>query len=187
MGEQRNNAFHCVSHVLTQTRGAWGCCLLYRLCLDDNNTLVMLCPWHDRFHSVRTLTIEVIITAGNNLLSLIRYPRFYLLLGSLCTRPFPVNHRFRVFETRCLWFCNCSPLGVFLPLVLPWLGNTKHNTIGRLYVGCISSTRIIFRGVPGFVTDCSCGVWFRGLSTCLLYVIPVYVDLVLHNSCVILA
>ena len=27
-------------------------------------------------------------------------------------------------------------------------------------------TRIFYRGVPGFATDCPCGVWCRGLTTC---------------------
>ena len=30
------------------------------------------------------------------------------------------------------------------------------------------STRILCRGIPGFLTDCSCGVWCRRLTTCLL-------------------
>ena len=29
--------------------------------------------------------------------------------------------------------------------------------------------RIFYRGVPGFATDCLCGVGCRGLTTCLLY------------------
>ena len=33
-------------------------------------------------------------------------------------------------------------------------------------------TRIFHRGVPGVVTDCLCGVWWRGLTTCPLYVGP---------------
>ena len=31
-------------------------------------------------------------------------------------------------------------------------------------------TRTFYRGVPGFATDCPCGVWCRGLNTCLHYV-----------------
>ena len=29
--------------------------------------------------------------------------------------------------------------------------------------------RIFYRGVPGFATDCLCGVGCSGLTTCLLY------------------
>ena len=32
------------------------------------------------------------------------------------------------------------------------------------------STWIFCRGVSGFATDCPCGVWCRGLTTCLLHV-----------------
>ena len=39
-------------------------------------------------------------------------------------------------------------------------------------------TRIFYRGVPGFATDCPCGVWCRGLTTCLLYVGPFFGNLV---------
>ena len=39
-------------------------------------------------------------------------------------------------------------------------------------------TRIFYRGVPGFATDCPCGVWCRGLTTCLLYVGPLFGNLV---------
>ena len=34
--------------------------------------------------------------------------------------------------------------------------------------------RIFYRGVPGFATDCLCGVGCRGLTTCLLYVGPLF-------------
>ena len=34
------------------------------------------------------------------------------------------------------------------------------------------STNIFYREVPGFATNCPCGVWCRGLTTCLLYVGP---------------
>ena len=32
------------------------------------------------------------------------------------------------------------------------------------------STTIFYGGFPGFATDCHCGVWCRGLTTCLLHV-----------------
>ena len=35
-------------------------------------------------------------------------------------------------------------------------------------------TRIFYRGVPGFATDCPCGVWCRGLTTFPLYVCPLF-------------
>ena len=39
-----------------------------------------------------------------------------------------------------------------------------------LYVTSRYSTRIFYKGVSGFATDCPRFVWCRGLSTCLLYV-----------------
>ena len=35
-------------------------------------------------------------------------------------------------------------------------------------------TMIFCRGVPGFATDCPRGVWCRGLTTCPLYVGPLF-------------
>ena len=34
--------------------------------------------------------------------------------------------------------------------------------------------RIFYRGFPGFATDCFCGVGCRRLTTCLLYVGPLF-------------
>ena len=42
--------------------------------------------------------------------------------------------------------------------------------------------RIFYRGVPGFAIDCPCGVWCRGLTTCLLYVAPLFGNLA-WNDC----
>ena len=44
------------------------------------------------------------------------------------------------------------------------------------------STRIFYRGVPGFATDYPCGVWCRGLTTCLRYVGPFFGNLVWNDS-----
>ena len=40
----------------------------------------------------------------------------------------------------------------------------------------------ILQGVSGLATDCSCGVWCRGLTTCLLYVGPLFGNRLLNNS-----
>ena len=42
--------------------------------------------------------------------------------------------------------------------------------------------RIFCREVPGFATDCPCGVWYRGLTTCLLYVGPLFGNLIWYDS-----
>ena len=44
-------------------------------------------------------------------------------------------------------------------------------------MSCLHSL-LFYRGVPGFATDCPCGVWCRGLTTCLLYVGPLFGNLV---------
>ena len=48
------------------------------------------------------------------------------------------------------------------------------------FMSCLFTfpTRIFYRGVPGFATDCPCGVWCRGLTTCPLYVGPLFGQLV---------
>ena len=53
---------------------------------------------------------------------------------------------------------------------------------GLLYVVFRFSTRIIYRGVPGFATVCPCGVWCRGLTACLLYVGPLFENIVWNYS-----
>ena len=44
------------------------------------------------------------------------------------------------------------------------------------------STWIFCKGVSGFATDCPCGVWCRGLTTCLLHVGPPFGNRILNNS-----
>ena len=39
-------------------------------------------------------------------------------------------------------------------------------------------TRVFYQEVPGFATDCPCGVWWHWLTTCLLYVGPHFGNLV---------
>ena len=85
------------------------------------------------------------------------------------------------FDTRHFAFCNLSPSRMFLSLDLLPEYRIQH-TIGLLYVTSIYSTRIFYRGVSGFATDCPCGVWCRGLTTCLLYVGPLFGYLLLNNS-----
>ena len=53
---------------------------------------------------------------------------------------------------------------------------------GLLYGMFRFSTRIFCRGVPGFATNCSCGVWCRGLTICLPYVGQLFSILVWNDS-----
>ena len=44
------------------------------------------------------------------------------------------------------------------------------------------SAGIFYRGVPSFATDCPCSVWCRGVTTCPLYVGPLFGNLVWNDS-----
>ena len=78
------------------------------------------------------------------------------------------------FDARYLVFYNTSPPRMFLSLDLLWEYRIQHSANGRLYVTSSYSTWIFCRGVSGFVIDCPCGVWCRGLTTCLLHVGPTF-------------
>ena len=79
-------------------------------------------------------------------------------------------------------FYNTSPPRMFLSLDLLWEYRIQHGANGPLYVTSSYSTWIFCRGVPGFGTDCPCGVWCRGLTTCLLHVSPPFGNRILNNS-----
>ena len=86
------------------------------------------------------------------------------------------------FDTRYLAFYNLSPPRMFLPLDLLSEYQIQHGAIGPAYVTSSNSTWIFCRGVSGFATDCPCGVWCRGLTTCLLHVCPPFGNRLLNNS-----
>ena len=75
--------------------------------------------------------------------------------------------------------CLCYSM---LPLDLLSKYRIQHGAIGPLYVTSSYSTWIFCRGVSGFATDCPCGVWCRGLTTCLLHVGPPFGNRLLKNS-----
>ena len=76
------------------------------------------------------------------------------------------------------WFCKCTTPWMFPPLNILLEYWIEYVTFGLLYVIFTFPTRIFYRGVPGFATDRPCGVWCRGLTTCLLYVGPLFGNLV---------
>ena len=86
------------------------------------------------------------------------------------------------FDTRYLVFYNTSPPRMFLSLDLLWEYRIQHGANGPFYVTSSYSTWIFWRGVSGFATDCPCGVWCRGLTTCLLHVGPPFGNRILNNS-----
>ena len=86
------------------------------------------------------------------------------------------------FDTRYLVFCNPSPPWMFLSLDHLSEYRIQHGAIGPLYVIISYSNWISCRGVSGFATDCPCGVWCRGLTTCLLHVGPPFGNRFLNTS-----
>ena len=86
-----------------------------------------------------------------------------------------------------LWYpshmiSNTSPPRMYLSLDLLWEYRIQHCANGPLYVTSSYSTWIFCRGVSGFATDCPCGVWCCGLTTCLLHVGPSLGNRILNNS-----
>ena len=64
---------------------------------------------------------------------------------------------------------GCSTLGTQFEY---WI---EHITFGLLYVTFRqSSTKISYKRVPGFATDCTCGVWCGKLTTYLLHICPYF-------------
>ena len=86
------------------------------------------------------------------------------------------------FGIRYLVFYNPSPPRMFLCLDLLWEYRIQLGANGPLYVTSSYSTWIFCRGVSGFATDCPCGVWCRGLTTCLLHVGPPFWNRIWNNS-----
>ena len=70
---------------------------------------------------------------------------------------------------------------MYLPMDLLSEYRIQHGAIGPLYVTSSCSAWILCRGVSGFETDCPCGVWCRGLTTCLLYVDALFENRLLNN------
>ena len=102
-------------------------------------------------------------------------------LYEFCYRTFGICFK-QHFDTRYLVFYNTSPPRMFLSLDLLWEYRIQHIANGPLYVTSSYSTWIFCRGVSGFATDCPCGVWCRGLTTCLLHVGPPFGNRILNNS-----
>ena len=81
-------------------------------------------------------------------------------------------------DTRCSTIPH--PPGCFV-MDLLWEYRIQHGANGPLYVTSSYSTWIFCRGVSGFASDCPCGVWCRGLTTCFLHVGPPFGNRILNN------
>ena len=92
---------------------------------------------------------------------------------------FILNYTFRLFVS------TSGSANVHLPGFLhPWTFslNIGLNMLpSDSFMSFLDSLQI-YRGVSGFATDCPCGVWWRGLTTCLLYVGQLFGNLVRNDS-----
>ena len=95
---------------------------------------------------------------------------FVTIIGIFMSILYFLNYNYRLWVTKKFWFCKCVTTWMFQPLDILLEYWIEHVTFGRLNVMFTFPTRIFYRGVPGFATVCPCGVWCRGLTTCLLYV-----------------
>ena len=71
---------------------------------------------------------------------------------------------------------------MFLPLDILFEYWIENVTFGLQYVMFRFPTRIFYKRVSGFATECPCGVWCRGLTTGLLYVGLFFGNLVGNDS-----
>ena len=102
-----------------------------------------------------------------------------LILGCLWPLVFVLNNTLILG----IW-CSTIPQlpGCFCLLDLLSEYRVQHGAIGPLYVTSSYSTWIFCWGVAGFATDCPCGVWCRGLTTCILHVGPPFGNRLLNKS-----
>ena len=168
-----------------------------RMCLSDNNTVSNCNGW---FHSRCTGRNNTLTTMKNPIANKIKLSfminglllkenevifKYCVIVWWWCL-PFPdtgcpvpdvsIYYMSNINELPdgilFHWFCKCTPPWMFLPLDIPSEYRPEHVTFGLLCVIFKFPSRIFCRRVPGFATDCPCGVWCRGLTTCLLYVGP---------------
>ena len=95
-----------------------------------------------------------------------------IILGCSWPLQFVLCYTLANFNILYLGFCKSSLPRMFPPLDMISEFRIQLDIIGPLRVTSILSAGIFYRGVSGFATDCPCGVWCRGSTTCLLYVGP---------------
>ena len=93
-----------------------------------------------------------------------------------------LKHLYLTLRIAKLGSYNPSPLRMLLFLDLRWEYRIQYGANEPLYVTSSYSTWIFCRGVSYFATDCPCGVWCRGLTTCLMHVDPPFGNRILNNS-----
>ena len=133
--------------------------------------------WHVFGCALFWCWVSLRVPITNSLLEFYLIMIVVTIIGILMAIILILNYTLRLSVTKYLWFCKCAHSWKFPPLDIPfayWIG---HLTVKLLWFMFRFSTRIIYRIIPGFVTDCPCGVWCRGLTTHLLYVSPLFRNL----------
>ena len=155
------------THLQTRTCAAHGCPFALNNFLLDKNRLfcILFLVW---------LPFCVFVGLPIVSCSLIKSTTRMLVTFGICLKQY--------FDTRYLVFYNPPPPRMFLSLDFLWEYRIQHGANGPLYVTPSYSTWIFCRGVSGFATDCPCGVWCRGLTTCLLHVGSPFGNRILNNS-----
>ena len=95
---------------------------------------------------------------------------------------FVLNYRFRLSANKQFLFCKSVTLWMFPPLIIVLKFWIEHVSFRLLRAMLTFPTRIFCGGVPGFATDCPCGVWCRGLTTCLLCIGPLFGNLAKNHG-----
>ena len=89
-----------------------------------------------------------------------------------------LDYTFRLSVTKQFWFCKCVTPWMLLPLDISLQYWSEQVIFRLLYVMLTFPTRIFYRGVADFATDCPCRVWCHGLTNYPLYVGPFFRNLV---------
>ena len=101
------------------------------------------------------------------------------ITGMFISMFIPFAPRFQAFwnETTWFWFCDCSPRDVSVARLSGLFD--EHITIELRYIKLVFSTTIYYKRLPGFATDCPCGVWPHGLTARLMYICSLFKIIVL--------
>ena len=172
---------------------AFSCMFQYSLCHGMDIVTCDIVYWsaapHNRIANRTGFSVYVVLV-----LNAIRYSCHYFLDGILFHHDFhhdswdyhwdfmAINYLL-IYTLGFLYISNSGFANTLLPgCFCPW---TLSLNIGLnmfpldSFMSCLHSLLMIFyRGVPGFVTDFPGGVWCRGLTTCPLYVGPLFANLV---------
>ena len=111
-----------------------------------------------------------------------QYTLILMTVSIIIPRCGPLRNSLYSRSVISVWFCNCSSPGMFLTLHALLGYWSEHNIIAPLYAQLVFSIRIFYRGVPGFTTDCPCGIWRCKLITRLLHISPLFGNSMFKNS-----